>query len=232
MRAETDWKAKRGLLAVYKSVGPTSHDVIDVLRRLTGEQKIGHAGTLDPLASGVLVVGIGREATRLLDSQVQKEKEYVTEIRFGATSTTDDEDGEKTERSVSRIPSRSDIETALKKFIGEVQQVPPAYSAIKRAGAKAYKLARKGRAVTLGPRAVRIEGVELLAYEWPYAALRVVTGPGVYIRALARDLGEELGVGGYVHALRRTRVGEFTLKDALPLPPHRKEQPDAWALKL
>ncbi len=226
----TDWSHLRGIVAVRKPTGPTSHDIIDQLRRLTGERRIGHAGTLDPLASGVLVVGIGREATRELAGQVQKEKEYLAEVKLGMTSTTDDEDGEKTPRDVKRVPAKQEVLAALQSFVGTIQQVPPAYSAVKRAGTAAYKMARRGKAVELGPRTVEIKEIELLAYEWPYLLIRVATGPGTYVRALARDLGQHLETGGYIHALRRTRVGNFLLDDALALPQHRKERPETWQL--
>ena len=201
----------KGIFAVYKPKGPTSHDIINKLRRETGVRKIGHAGTLDPLASGVLVVGVGREATKQLGAIVKKEKEYLAKIRLGMTSTTDDEEGTKTEvRIVGKIPTLGEIKKAVAKFKGEILQTPPIYSAIKVKGKEAYKLARQGQAPELKPRKALIKEIETLKYEWPYLEINVVTGPGVYIRALARDLGKELKVGGYLAELERTRVGEFT----------------------
>jgi len=205
----------RGIYAVYKPKGPTSHKIINQLRRKTGVKKIGHAGTLDPLASGVLVVGIGREATKKLASIVKKEKEYLAKIRLGMTSTTDDEEGEKTKVKVSRIPTFKEIQKAVAKFEGEILQTPPIYSAVKINGQKAYKLARKGQKPKLEPRKVLIKEIKILEYEWPYLKLRIVTGPGVYIRALARDLGQLLKTGGYLAELERTRVGDFTKEDAI-----------------
>lgn len=209
--------ARSDIIAVWKPKGITSHDVIDHVRRATGERTVGHAGTLDPLAEGVLVVGIGREATKRLSAEVAKEKEYEAVMRLGVTSITDDEEGEKTECVVSSVPSYKDIERACKKFIGTIKQVPPIYSALKVAGKAAYKYARAGQGVLLQPRSVLIKNIDILSYEWPLLALRVVTGPGVYVRALARDIGKELGTGGYLAGLVRTRVGEYTVKDAVAL---------------
>ncbi|MFH0779660.1 MAG: tRNA pseudouridine(55) synthase TruB [Parcubacteria group bacterium] len=211
------------IIAVYKPKGPTSHDMIDKIRRITGVKRVGHAGTLDPLASGVLVVGIGREATRTLDAEVKKEKEYIATIKFGETSETDDEEGIlMAKHGIYSVPSEdyptsSQIETTMKKFIGEISQIPPAYSALKIKGTPAYKLARSGKKVNLEPRKVFIKEIEILKYEWPLLKIKVVCGPGVYIRSLARDIGEALGVGGYMSALERTRVGDFTVEQAIDL---------------
>ncbi|MBU1472344.1 tRNA pseudouridine(55) synthase TruB [Patescibacteria group bacterium] len=204
----------QGIVAVYKPKGPTSHDIVNVVRRITGEKRVGHAGTLDPLASGVLVVGIGREATKKLSLIVGKEKEYIATIKLGATSTTDDEEGEK--RNVEcRMSNVETIQRKIKQFSGVISQVPPVYSAVKVDGKEAYKYARKGKEVELKPRKVLIKEIEIIEYSWPLLRLRVVTGPGVYIRALARDIGGALGVGGYLASLERTRVGDFTIHDAI-----------------
>ncbi|MBI5077557.1 tRNA pseudouridine(55) synthase TruB [Candidatus Falkowbacteria bacterium] len=226
------------IIVINKPKGPTSHDIIDAIRKITGEQRIGHAGTLDPLASGVLVVGIGREATRQLGLIVKKEKEYLATIKLGEYSSTDDEEGEKinvvgtalelsdrldAEGTLSPNPllgKEEVIETALSAFVGEVYQRPPPFSAIKIKGVPAYKLARRGvgnaymRSV-LAPRKVLIKSIELLEYAWPILKIRVVCGPGVYIRSLARDIGETLGVGGYLKELERTRVGDFKIEEAV-----------------
>ena len=200
----------KGLVAIYKPKGITSHDVINHLRRITGEQRIGHAGTLDPLAEGVLVVGIGREATKRLGEIKAKEKEYIAEIRLGMESTTGDEEGGKREVLPKQIPTQEDVEKAARKFEGEIEQAPPIYSAIKVGGKPAYRYARAGKKVELLARRVLIKKIEILSYEWPFLKLRAVTGPGVYIRALARDLGRALGTAGYSTDLERVRVGEFT----------------------
>lgn len=204
------------IFPVWKPKGPTSHDVIQKIRKLTGVQKVGHAGTLDPLASGVLVVGVGREATKKLKDAVAAEKEYVATVRLGMTSTTDDEEGEKKKIPAAARPSRDEVQEAIKKFIGRISQVPPAFSAIKVKGKAAYTLARQGKEVRLAPRLVEIKSIKILAYRWPYLTIRVRTGPGVYIRALARDIGKKLNTGGYLAELERTRVGQFTKKDAIP----------------
>lgn len=217
-----------GIFAVYKDRGMTSHDVVDLVRRATGEKRVGHAGTLDPLARGVLIVGVGRPATRLLGQLAAKEKEYVTRIRLGVRSTTDDGEGQKEEVSVVAIPSEEDVRAALGRFAGVISQRPPAFSALKLKGRPAYRLARKDNSLQLAAREVEVKAIELLAYEWPCAEVRMVTGPGLYVRAIARDLGEALRVGGYVEELERTRVGSYTadrairiseLRQCKPLPP-------------
>ncbi len=203
------------IVPIYKPVGPTSFRIIAQIKKITGIKKVGHAGTLDPLAEGVLVVGIGRESTKKLFTELQKEKEYEVVIEFGKTSTTDDSEGEKTEWKVSEIPEAPEVSEALKKFTGEIWQMPPQYSAVKISGVEAYKKLRKGLSVTLGKRQVLIKDIEILSYGYPFLKLKVLTGPGVYIRSLARELGEELKVGGYVKELKRTRVGEFKIEDSL-----------------
>lgn len=215
-----------GIVAVYKPKGITSHDVIARIRRLTGVKRVGHAGTLDPLATGVLVIGIGREATKKLGVVVGKEKEYIATIKLGFSSTTDDEEGIKisnikNQKSNSaqevQAPSLGEIKIALKQFVGHIKQTPPQYSAVKIKGKPAYKSARKGKKVELKEREVFIREIELLDYVYPLLKIKVTTGPGVYIRSLARDLGEKLSIGAYVSELERSRVGEFMKKDALIL---------------
>lgn len=207
----------RGIFAVYKPSGPTSHDVIAILRRATGIQRIGHAGTLDPAARGVLVVGIGREATRQLNHVVKKEKEYLATITLGMESTTDDAEGELRQHEVSKIPTELIVGGALQRFVGTIRQVPPQYSAVKVSGKPAHRRMRRGEQVQLAVRSVIIKEIELVTYQWPRVTIRLITGPGVYIRSIARDLGQALGVGGYLTNLERTRVGEFTAGHAVPL---------------
>jgi len=206
-----------GIFGVYKPLGITSNKALQIIRRRIGPVKVGHAGTLDPLAEGVLVIGIGREATRQLDTIVKKDKEYVAEVTFGVTSSTDDGEGEKTEVGVKEIPEQKKVEEVIEKFIGEITQVPPIYSAIKIGGKEAYKRARKGEDIQMKGRPARVDEIEIINFAWPKLELRVTTGPGVYIRALARDIGEELGVGGYLSALKRTRVGDFHIEEAIQL---------------
>lgn len=206
---------KQGIIAVWKPKGPTSHDIVGMVRRATGERRVGHAGTLDPLAEGILVIGIGKEATTTLSEHVAKEKEYVADVRLGVTSTTDDNEGDKKEVLPVRIPTKEEVRNALNPFVGKISQIPPAYSALKIKGTPAYKLAREGKAPEMKAREVEIKEVELLKYEWPDLSVRVVTGPGVYIRSLARDLGLALQTAGYLSGLVRTRVGEYTKEVAL-----------------
>ena len=206
-----------GFYSIYKSKGWTSNDVVMKMKRITGEKKVGHAGTLDPLAEGVLVVAVGREFTKQIDSVVKKEKEYVAEVKFGMNSTTDDEEGEKEVVKFLKKSSEKDVRNATRKFLGEIWQMPPKYSAVKIQGKEAYKRARSGEKFVLGERQVEIKKIEILKYAWPILKMRVVTGPGTYIRSLARDIGEELKVGGYLVSLRRTRVGDFKIDDSLTI---------------
>ncbi|MCG2701290.1 tRNA pseudouridine(55) synthase TruB [Candidatus Parcubacteria bacterium] len=206
-----------GIFAVYKPKGITSNDAVQIVKRQAGGKKTGHAGTLDPLAEGVLVVGVGREATKQLGEIVKKEKEYLAVVKFGETSSTDDDEGEKIEIKVKNIPEIIDIEKAIKKFQGKIMQTPPVFSAIKVNGREAYKLARAGREVEMKPREIEIKKIDITDYKWPILKLKVVTGPGAYIRALARDIGDELRVGGYLADLERTRVGQFTKDEAVRL---------------
>lgn len=211
-----------GIFAFYKPKGPTSHRFLNEIRGVVGRDvKVGHAGTLDPLAEGILVVGIGR-GTKRLEAEVGKEKEYIAEITFGITSTTDDEEGEKTVFSVTSLPDIDTIRGALDSFIGDIDQVPPIYSAVKVGGKEAYKFARKGREVELHPRRVKIASIDILEYLYPRLVARVVTGKGVYIRSLARDLGSRLGSGGYLSGLKRVRIGEYDLSSAYTIDKFKK----------
>ncbi len=193
----------------------TSYDVVAMVRRVTGERRVGHAGTLDPLAKGVLVIGIGRTSTRQLGDVVAHEKEYLASVRLGMTSSTDDEEGEKVSHAVLAVPPREEVRRACAGLVGEIMQVPPAYSALKIAGKPAYALARAGHAPVMRARPILIKEIEIVSYKWPDLCLRVVTGPGAYIRALARDIGEALHVGGYLTGLERTRVGSYLAEGAI-----------------
>lgn len=208
-----------GIMAVYKPKGPTSHDMVNRLRALTGIRKIGHAGTLDPLARGVLVVGIGARATKELHAAAGSEKEYVAVVRLGMTSATDDGEGPKQEHLISNgeFPKREDVKKIMHRFMGIIRQIPPAYSALKIQGVPAYARARRGEKMKMEPRTVEIKAIEILSYVWPDITLRVITGPGVYIRALARDIGGALHIGAYLADLERTRVGSYTKEQCLIL---------------
>jgi tRNA pseudouridine55 synthase len=200
---------------VDKPAGPTSHDVVAAVRRVWRGARVGHAGTLDPFATGLLLLLLGR-ATRLAEYASALDKTYLATVRLGAVSTTDDPEGVLTDSPGFEPPSAGAIDLALARFVGEVEQVPPAFSAKHVAGERAYRLARRGAAVTLAPRRVRIDRIERLAWEPPLLTFRAVTGPGVYVRSLARDLGEALGTGGYLAALRREAVGGFRVETAAP----------------
>ena len=213
------------IVAVYKELGLSSHALINLVRTYTGQRRVGHAGTLDPCAKGVMVIGIGRVATRTLAAVVEKEKEYVVRIKLGWRSTSDDREGQKTQVSVSHIPSEDQIRQALKSFEGTISQRPPIFSAVKVGGQVAYRAARTHSPLDMPPRLVEAKQIEMLAYAWPSLDLRIVTGPGFYIRSLAHDLGEMLGTGGYVDELERTRVGTYTKESALRLADLRRLGP-------
>jgi tRNA pseudouridine55 synthase len=206
-----------GLLILDKPSGITSREAIDRVKPwFPPRTPLGHAGTLDPLATGVLVVCVG-VATRLADYVQRMAKTYRAGFLLGATSDTDDADGTITPIDVTAPPTRARIEQERERFLGEIEQVPPAYSAVKVTGRRAYALARRGRPVELTPRRVRIDSIEILSFDYPRLELLIGCGKGTYIRSLARDLGERLGCGAYVETLRRTRIGAFTDTDAVGL---------------
>ncbi len=205
-----------GLVVVDKPAGITSHDVVSRVRRLAGTRKVGHAGTLDPMATGVLVLGINR-ATRLLGHLTLTDKSYRARIRLGSTTTTDDAEGEIVETRGTAGLTPEVVEAALAGFVGEIDQVPSAVSAIKVAGQRAYKLARAGQEVNLPARRVQVHRIVLNDINLPDLEVSVDCSSGTYIRAIARDLGEALGVGGHLTALRRTAVGGFQLEQAKTL---------------
>jgi tRNA pseudouridine55 synthase len=209
-----------GVLVVAKPVGPTSHDVVGLVRRLAATKRVGHGGTLDPFAAGVLPVFLGK-ATRLVEYHLGDRKRYQATICFGASSTTDDLEGALTPVA-GPAPSRQVIESAMAGFRGPIEQRPPAYSAIKVAGRRAYAMARAGEAVELASRSVVIHALDLL--EWdestagePVAIVDVECSAGTYVRSLARDLGAAVGSAAYLGALTRTASGPFELANAIDL---------------
>lgn len=205
-----------GILSINKPLGLTSRDVVNRVTRMVGTKRVGHAGTLDPAASGVLVVAIGR-ATRLLEYVLGLDKTYEARVRLGAVSNTDDSEGEVTVTAdIDRIDPDK-LRQVLTSMIGQVMQRPPAFSAIKRGGKRAYELARKGETVVLSSRPVRIDEIEVTLITGATVGLRVRCGQGVYIRSIARDLGEKLGVGGYLTSLCRTAIGHFVLEESVEL---------------
>lgn len=209
-----------GLVVVDKPSGVTSHDVVGRCRRIFGTRKVGHAGTLDPMATGVLVVGIDR-ATKILGLLTATDKSYAATIRLGQTTSTDDAEGEVLQSVSACKLTDAEIADAVTPLRGEIAQVPSAVSAIKVGGKRAYKLAREGQAVELASRSVRIDRFDVLAIrrhnDLVDVDVEVDCSSGTYIRALARDVGAALGVGGHLTALRRTRVGRFGLDEARTL---------------
>ena len=208
--------AIHGWINVDKPSGISSNDVVTRVRRATGAAKVGHGGTLDPLATGVLPVALG-EATKTVSYAMDGTKTYRFRVRWGVATATDDAEGEVVETSDAR-PVAEEIADALSEFTGEIQQVPPAYSAIKVQGRRSYELARRDEAVELAPRTVRIDALELLdATDADHAELEMTSGKGAYVRAIARDLARRLGTVGHVAELRRTAVAGFSEKDAISL---------------
>jgi tRNA pseudouridine55 synthase len=205
-----------GIYSLNKPSGVSSRDVVDRVQRLVRPSKAGHAGTLDPLATGVLVVCVG-PATRLVEYVQQMEKRYRGTFLLGQTSDTEDIEGTIVRLENPPVPSRSAIEAALTEFVGKIEQRPPAFSALKVEGRRAYKLARQGQPVQLKPRQVEIHGLRLVSYDYPALVLDVCCGSGTYIRSLGRDIAGRLGTGAVMSALRRTAVGSFHVDDAMDL---------------
>ncbi len=207
-----------GLLLIDKPIGWTSHDVVAKLRGILKIRAIGHAGTLDPFATGLLVLGIGK-GTKRLTALVGVDKAYLATVRLGATSDTFDKDGVILELSEPSVPTREQIESALDQFRGDYEQFAPLHSAKKIGGKKLYDLARAGKATEeMRPKKqVTIDAIEIIDYAWPNLVIDVKCGSGTYIRSLADDIGRALGTGGYCLELRRSKVGDFDVKDALTL---------------
>lgn len=198
-----------GVLVVDKPLGMTSFGVVARVRRRAGGVRTGHAGTLDPLATGVLVLALGK-ATKSIERLMATDKRYRTTVDLSAFTTTDDREGERTEVTVSAPPSLACVRDAVSRFVGTTQQRPPAFSAMKVGGRRAYALARAGDAPELPARPVRIDAIDVERYDFPELDLDIRCGKGTYIRSLARDIGVALGTGGHCATLRRTAVGPFT----------------------
>lgn len=205
-----------GFLNIYKPKGMTSHDVVAKLRRITKIKQIGHTGTLDPFAEGVLPVCIGK-ATRLIE-YLSDDKEYLATVQFGASTTTYDLEGEKTSVSDKRV-NQDDVESFLKYFEGEIFQIPPIYSAIKVNGKKLYEYARKGESVEIEPRKVTLYSIKLKSFDYDLqqAEICIKCSKGTYIRSIAHDLGKKLGCGAYLVRLVRTQAGSFKIDDSIKL---------------
>lgn len=217
-----------GLLILDKPMRMSSAQVVALIkRRAGGKDKVGHAGTLDPLATGVLAIAIG-SATKAIDRLMATNKRYRTVIDLSAFTTTDDAEGTRTEVNVSQPPTSDMVQRAVQSFTGEFLQKPPAFSAVKVGGRRAYAIARAGGEPIIEPRPVIVQALELVAYAWPHVELDIFCAKGFYVRSLARDLGTALGVGGHCASIRRTAVGSYTLETAIPVDqlPERITQPD------
>ncbi len=211
-----------GILLIDKPKGWTSFDVVNYIRSIIAryerkkpkQVKVGHTGTLDPEATGLLVICIGKY-TKLVPELIGHDKNYKAEITLGATSTTGDSDGKILANKDSNPVSTQAVNVVLENFRGEIEQVPPKHSAIKVNGKRAYKLAREGKDIKLEPRKVTIHSLEIKEYNWPLLKIDCNVSKGTYIRSLAEDIGKELGVGGYLSKLRRTTVGKYKIEDSL-----------------
>ncbi len=206
--------ALSGILNINKPAGITSRQAVDLIKRLIRPARIGHAGTLDPLATGVLVVCVG-PATRLIEYVQRMPKSYVGSFILGRQSNTEDVEGEVVDLPHPPVPTLSEIQAAAKKLEGDILQRPPAFSALKINGRRAYKLARKGETVQLQPRPVKIYRITMRSYQYPQLVLEIDCGGGTYIRSLGRDLAESLGTSAVMSALVRTAIGKFTLEESL-----------------
>lgn len=216
MESQDVQNAISGVLVVDKPVGMTSHDVVQAIRNGTGLRRAGHTGTLDPRASGVLVILVG-PAVRLSEFVSASDKRYQAIIRLGSTTDTFDADGKLTHSSGPVNVTEQQFEQVLGTFVGEIEQTPPPYSAVKVQGRKAYELARQGEEVELAPRKITVHHLEVLEWAPPEAVIDVHCSSGTYVRSLANDLGNALGCGAYLVGLRRTKSGRFSLRDATPL---------------
>ena len=206
-----------GYLLINKPLGWTSYDIVGYLRKITSIRKIGHAGTLDPLASGLLIVAIGRAATKQIDSFSKMNKEYLARVFLGRTTDTYDQEGKVTSRYQGSKILKRNLMLALDKFQGQIEQIPPMYSAKKINGQKLYKLARQGIEVERRPAQIEIKDIRVKRYIWPNLDIQINCSSGTYIRSLAHDLGQSLGCGGYLKKLQRTKIGPFGIDEALKI---------------
>lgn len=206
-----------GFLVINKSLGITSFGVIARLRRITGIKRIGHCGTLDPLATGVLICAIGRGATRRIGELIKSDKKYLAKIELGKTSDTYDAESVIKNFKYTREPTLADVNWVLKEFAGVIDQVPPIYSAKKVKGTPAHRLVRRGKEVVMKPQKITISEIKVVAYEFPVLELEISCGSGTYIRSLANDIGKKLKTGGYLAALVRTKVGEYEIARSVEL---------------
>ncbi len=212
-----DWQKRSGFILVDKPSGMTSNDVNNYIKMASGIKKSGYAGTLDPIASGLMVFAIGREATKRINKFAAADKEYIAKIKLGRASDTFDRQGKIIPINFSKIPPIEKIKEVLDGFIGEIEQTPPIFSAKKVNGKKLYQLARKGEKVFIKPEKINIKKINLLAYQWPYLKIKVLISSGGYLRSLANDIGRKLGVGGYIDELRRIKIGDYHVEQAIEM---------------
>lgn len=205
-----------GVIVIDKPLGPTSMSMVNLVRRKCMKVKTGHAGTLDPLATGVLVLGVGK-MTKKLGQMMDTDKRYTTVIDLSATTAGHDAESPREEVDIDHIPTLEEVEKAVQTFSGEIMQAPPIFSAVKVDGHRAYAVARKGKEVKLAPRKVKVHAIQVEKFEWPFVTIDIKCAKGFYVRSLARDLGKKLAVGGYCTEIRRTEVGRFTLDIAKQL---------------
>lgn len=219
-----------GFLNIYKPKGMTSFDVIRFLRKQTGIKKMGHIGTLDPAAEGVLVVAI-KQATKLIEFMMNHDKKYEAGILLGKKSTTYDSEGEILDVS-SQKPSRKKVEEIVKTFVGKIEQVPPIYSALKIDGKRAYECARAGEEIEMKKRKITIYSIDLESYDYPTIKLKVHCGTGTYIRSLANDIGKKLGTGAYLSSLKRTSIDSFSDNNSCTLEDIKEEGVEKYILPM
>lgn len=203
-----------GFILINKPSGPTSHDIIYKLRKITGIKKIGHAGTLDPLAGGCLLVGIGRGATKNLDKFLKSEKEYIAQINLSLNTDTYDREGKVVEEFKERKITKKEINRILKSFLGKKKQIPPIFSAKKIGGRKFYQLAREGKEFVPKPSLIEIFKIKMIKYKWPKLEIKIKCSSGTYIRSLAYDIGKKLHCGGCLDKLKRTAIGKYKIRKA------------------
>jgi tRNA pseudouridine55 synthase len=206
-----------GFLLINKPEGMTSYEVVEQIKRITGIKKVGHSGVLDSFASGLLIIGINREATKKLNEFLKMDKEYVAVFRLGKESDTYDRDGVIKENLVTKIPTLKEIKKCLATFEGEIEQIPPPYSNKKINGQRARDLIQKGLTVILKPQKIKIYQIEILDYKFPDLKIKISCSSGTYIRSLAHDFGLKIKTGAYVEKLTRTKIGEYELKEAIDL---------------
>jgi tRNA pseudouridine55 synthase len=220
-----------GVLLVDKASGMTSHDVVAIVRQRLGTQKVGHCGTLDPFATGLLLIVIGR-GTKIQDLLMSEDKEYVGTMRLGESTSSQDRDGEVVEtRDYSHV-NENDLRAAFAKFHGDFYQLPPMVSAVKKDGVPLYKLAREGKVIAREPRFVHVYAHEIQAVRLPAVDFRVICSKGFYVRTYAHDIGEELGCGAHLRALRRTKSGRFSVDRATTVDELKSASPDYLATKI